>query len=100
MPLLTIRLGISWFSHSLDPDLALFSNIQSSLYWSSTAFAPDPNDAWKFLFNDGSQSAHNKVNVNYAWAVRTGDVVPVPGAVWLFGSGLIGLISVSRRKKA
>jgi hypothetical protein len=26
-------------------------------------------------------------------------VVPVPAAVWLFGSGLIGLIAVARRKK-
>ena len=27
-------------------------------------------------------------------------VVPVPAAMWLFGSGLIGLIGVARRKKA
>ena len=27
-------------------------------------------------------------------------VVPVPAAVWLFGSGLIGLIGVARRKAA
>jgi len=26
--------------------------------------------------------------------------VPIPGAVWLFGSGLLGLIGISRRKKA
>ena len=26
--------------------------------------------------------------------------VPLPAAVWLFGSGLIGLIGISRRKKA
>ena len=26
--------------------------------------------------------------------------VPVPAAVWLFGSGLIGLISIAKRKKA
>jgi hypothetical protein len=26
--------------------------------------------------------------------------VPVPAAFWLFGSGLIGLIGVARRKKA
>jgi len=26
--------------------------------------------------------------------------VPVPGAVWLFGSGLVGLIGLARRKKA
>ena len=27
-------------------------------------------------------------------------VVPIPSAVWLFGSGLLGLIGVARRKKA
>ncbi len=26
--------------------------------------------------------------------------VPVPAAVWLFGSGLLGLVGVARRKKA
>ena len=35
---------------------------------------------------------------NYAWAVRDGDVVPIPAAVWLFGSGLIVLAGFARRK--
>ena len=26
-------------------------------------------------------------------------VIPVPAAVWLFGSGLLGLVGVARRKK-
>ncbi len=26
--------------------------------------------------------------------------IPVPGAVWLFGTGLLGLIGLARRKKA
>lgn len=26
--------------------------------------------------------------------------IPVPAALWLFGSGLLGLIGVARRKKA
>ena len=29
----------------------------------------------------------------------TGPVVPVPAAVWLFGSGLIGLVGVARRRR-
>ena len=28
------------------------------------------------------------------------NAVPIPAAVWLFGSGLIGLIGIARRKKA
>jgi hypothetical protein len=27
------------------------------------------------------------------------DPIPVPPSVWLFGSGLIGLIAIARRKK-
>ena len=30
----------------------------------------------------------------------TVSAVPVPAAVWLFGSGLLGLVGVARRKKA
>lgn len=30
----------------------------------------------------------------------TANAVPVPAAVWLFGSGLIGLVGVARRKKS
>ena len=31
------------------------------------------------------------------WTVAA---VPVPAAVWLFGSGLLGLVSLARKKKA
>ena len=30
---------------------------------------------------------------------KAGPVVPVPAAVWLFGSGLLGLVGVARRKR-
>ena len=34
------------------------------------------------------------------YLVWKGSVVPVPAAVWLFGSGLLGLVGIARRKKA
>jgi len=34
------------------------------------------------------------------WMVQDVSAVPVPAAVWLFGSGLIGLVGMARRKKA
>jgi hypothetical protein len=47
---------------------------------------------------------------NYVWSWGSGasadsftmnvGAVPIPAAVWLFGSGLLGLIGVARRKKA
>lgn len=32
--------------------------------------------------------------------LQYGAVIPVPAAIWLFGSGLLGLIGIARRKKA
>ena len=37
---------------------------------------------------------------NAALNLTATSVVPVPAAVWLFGSGLIGLVGFARRKKA
>ena len=79
----------------------LFSNVQSSNYWSATEYAPDTSLGWSFLMNLGLQLTSDKTNNHYAWAVQSGDVsaVPVPAAVWLFGSGLLGLIGVARRRR-
>ena len=38
-----------------------------------------------------------QVNTVGTWTVTT---VPIPPALWLFGSGLLGLVGISRRKKA
>ena len=81
-----------------------FSNIQpisSFSYWSATGYAPDAEKAWGFSTDDGIQAIGDKSYYFYAWAVQSGDVsaVPVPAAVWLFGSGLLGLIGVAKRKK-
>ena len=77
----------------------LFSNVQSYVYWSSSEYAPDPNYAWDFGTGGGYQDFSGKYNQFYAWAVRPGDVaaVPVPGAFWLFGSVMVGLMGLKRR---
>ncbi len=78
-----------------------FDNLESYAYWSGTEYAPNTNGAWDFNTYYGFQTSYYKFGYHYAWAVRSGDVsaVPVPAAVWLFGSGLIGLLGVARRKR-
>jgi hypothetical protein len=76
-----------------------FSNVQASHYWSESAL--NSSNAWDVNIGSGLQNNDGK-NINlFAWAVRSGDVstVPVPAAVWLFGSGLIGLLGMSRKRR-
>jgi len=79
----------------------VFSNVVPWLYW-SYQYEPDPTyDAWSFQFEYGTQGTILKTNVQaFAWAVRDGDVVPIPASVWLFGTGLLGLIAFARFRLA
>lgn len=81
-----------------------FSNVQSDFfYWSATEYAASTSLAWYFYFGVGTQGLIAKTNYYYAWAVHAGDVgasaVPVPAAAWLFGSGLLGLVGMSRKRR-
>ena len=78
-----------------------FSNVQISVYWSATEYAPNTSNAWHFSMNHGFQNDHSKALGFYAWAVQSGDVsaVPVPAAAWLFGSALLGLVGLGKRKR-
>ena len=79
----------------------LFTNIQSSVYWSGTEFAPSPNLAWFFSTSNGYQSLASKGDFNFAWAVRSGDVaaVPEPGVMGLLGIGALAWAGTKARRR-
>ena len=66
-------------------NFALFTNVQSSFYWSGAEYAPDPGSAWGFVFHSGFHGASGKGSNFFAWAVHDGDVgassVQEPG-IW------------------
>jgi hypothetical protein len=80
-------------------NLALFTNVQSFVYWSGTEYAPSSLNAWGFISSNGIQFTDGKDVEFFAWAVRPGDVarVPVPGTLALLGLGL-GLIGIGRAR--
>src|SRR3990167_8759700 len=79
----------------------LFQNVQANFYWSGLEYAPDTGYAWFFDFRSGNQDAYNKDFSYYALAVHPGDVatVPLPATAWLFGSGMLGLLGIAKRRK-
>jgi hypothetical protein len=74
----------------------LFSNLVANVYSSGTKFSSTSN-LWFFNFNDGNQGIGG--GNFYAVAVRPGEVsaVPIPAAVWLLGSGIIGLVGLRKK---
>ena len=87
-----------------DPDLNLFKNIQAMdfPYLSGTTVSGSTTGVWVFYFGNGNEFIDLNSSPDYVMVVRNGDVaaVPVPSAVWLFCSGLFGLIGVTRRNAA
>ncbi|MBK7728744.1 MAG: DUF1566 domain-containing protein [Gammaproteobacteria bacterium] len=65
-----------------------------STYWLAEEFAPDTTLAWHFYATNGVQDASLKAagNLVGAWAVRDVAAVPLPGALTLFGTALVGLL--------
>ncbi len=81
-------------------NLALFSNLQSYLYWSGTDYAPNPRNVWTFRTADGLQDIYGKNLEFYALAVRPGGVVAVPEPQTLALALLaLGAMVLARRRR-
>ena len=78
---LELPFGATLESGALQASLGSLSDLFGNVYNSSTADAENTN--WDFGNNGGG---------------FTPPPVPVPSAVWLFGSGLIGLLGLRKRK--
>lgn len=79
-----------------------FTNLKSYVYWSGLEYAPGTVLAWLFYTLDGAQLPQYLTDVNFAWAVRPGDVaVPIPEpetyALMLAGLALVGVAARLRR---
>ena len=70
------------------------------------AWSGDPTAIWRLTNTDGDANGTlGLAFVDGPFAGKEGSMnlqgaaIPVPAAVWLFGSGLVGLVGVARRKK-
>jgi hypothetical protein len=100
-----------------------FLNLQAAdfndYYWLDQQYALRPDISWAFFTYTGLQFPEQSGMLQYAWAVRSGDVgsgdydlissesstgdtvvaVPEPTTAMLLGGGLIGFLGFSRRRK-
>ena len=110
------KLAIDLVAHS---SFLLQSNTNYLLVWSAQSGAPYLGEKRKGtpdeMINDGTAGiftgkilssqdggtswfSSNQYGFDYASLNGTVSAVPVPAAIWLFGSGLLGLVGISRRK--
>jgi len=92
------------FSFAFDSDNESFQSADTGLplfnWWASPAGAFQSGSAWELLYEPvpgGDPAIIQNAKVPAAQASLTVSRVPIPAAVWLFGSGL-GLLGWFRRK--
>ena len=84
-----------------DPDGS--SSPANDLWLGPNGDAPDPSLTWQLVSTDADGDGINGISfvdgplIGFSANYNFGQV-PVPAAVWLFGSGFIGLIGLARRR--
>lgn len=96
-----------WTLEESDPTPTIFDLTVGYDYMSSTQISIAPafergEGIYSVLIGNGTfgiNAGDYETPIDYTMTFET-TVVPVPAAVWLFGSGLIGLVGVARRTKS
>jgi hypothetical protein len=83
----------TWFT---GPDLSVAGSGPIKLY----GFTANNNGSTLQSYILGTASLDANGNLTISGNTTTPPPIPLPAAVWLFGSGLMGLVGVSRRRKA
>ncbi len=111
---ITLMGGTSTFSDTFSLDSTIDKTKQYTGYNSVTASAdpnadPDTFAIYALSIPLGGTGTFDAVQLSIGGLSATtslagvtssaGAVIPVPAAVWLFGSGLLGLVGVARRRK-
>ena len=99
-----IDVAIVWNQNALwaDPDGS--SSPVNDLWLGLNGDAPDPSLIWQLVSTDADGDGFNGITMvdgqlqGFSANYNFDRVVPVPAAVWLFASGLIGLVGLARRK--
>jgi hypothetical protein len=76
-------------------DVTIVAAGTSGAVWHSNSFA-----GYAYLLRADGTRTLDFIAPSHSIYVETTSAVPVPAAVWLFGSGLMGLAGLARRKKA
>ena len=102
------------FSNDTNPDWVSFTSGSMTNINPADGTSPQLTLAGTTLDDAGNATIVSVSNVGTGWGSFAGTpysevwsvtftetaVIPVPAAVWLFGSGLLGLVGVARRRKA
>ena len=83
---------LAWYRHALKADWAAPADVKKD--FRNASILKDGRVVFNIAGGDCTVGG-----TDFAPFSHDATVVPVPAAVWLFGSGLLGLVGIARRRK-